>query len=378
MEEGKRQVVAFLGPVASYTHQAALSKFKDDAKCILQPSTTIKDVFAAVQSGSAGYGVVPFENSSNGSVSFTLDLLADAEAQYQEILVCGETYVPVSHCLLGRASKSQTPPPQQQEQGHQHHSSELPLLRRLIDAAEDRDSASLVSKGEYAHSSGRVTPTQTHPQPGKPRSQPQYDLSHIKSLHSHPQAWGQCKLFLDYYLKGIPQEDASSTSKAAELVARDETGTSAAISSRIAADIHGLDILAEGIQDRESNATRFFVLRRKADLVAEAPQAHDVGGEDEEEVKRRFKSLLLFTISHDEPGALADSLAVFKKHKLNLTSIPTRPSGKVPWQYIFFVEFKGRKRPEGQGGAVNDALAELSRVAQSWKWLGSWESALDT
>ena len=91
----------------------------------------------------------------------------------------------------------------------------------------------------------------------------------------------------------------------------------------------------------------------------------------------QYKSLVSFTVNHGEPGALADSLAVFKKFNLNLTSINTRPSGEAQWHYIFFVEFMGRKRPEGKGGAVNEALAELTEVASSWRWLGSWESALE-
>ncbi|KAI7290097.1 hypothetical protein KC315_g19921, partial [Hortaea werneckii] len=67
---------------------------------------------------------------------------------------------------------------------------------------------------------------------------------------------------------------------------------------------------------------------------------------------------------------------IFKKYGLNLTSINTRPSGEAAWHYIFFVEFMGRKLAGEQGGAVNEALQELDRVAKSWRWLGSWENAL--
>ncbi|KAI7118008.1 hypothetical protein KC324_g18786 [Hortaea werneckii] len=74
--EAKKEVVGFLGPKASYTHQATLGHFPGPQYDV-RPLTTIEDVFAAVQSGQAAYGVVPFENSSNGSVVFTLDLFAD-------------------------------------------------------------------------------------------------------------------------------------------------------------------------------------------------------------------------------------------------------------------------------------------------------------
>lgn len=80
----------------------------------------------------------------------------------------------------------------------------------------------------------------------------------------------------------------------------------------------------------------------------------------------------MFTISNTDPGALADALAVFKAHAINLTSINPRPSGEGPWHYMFLVEFQGRR---GQP-AVNKALEELDGVVRSWRWLGSWENAL--
>ena len=77
MEDNEKEnVVAFLGPKASYTHQATTQQFPESQYKII-PQTSIEDVFAAVQAGKASHGVVPFENSSNGSVVFTLDLFAD-------------------------------------------------------------------------------------------------------------------------------------------------------------------------------------------------------------------------------------------------------------------------------------------------------------
>ena len=312
------------------------------------PLTTIEDVFAAVQAGIASHGIVPFENSSNGSVVFTLDLFADLQGRYPDIMVRDEIYLPVHHCLLGHAPKDNIPP-------------KSDVAWRSV--KDDADSPNV---------SGAVTPTQSAPQPAKPRVKPTHDLKHIKKLYSHPQAWGQCKLFLSTYTKHAERQDVSSTSKAAEHVAQDTTGTSAAISSKIAADLNGLDVLAEGIEDNEGNSTRFFVLRRWQDIESLESRTRVLEAVEME----RYKTLLSFTVVHGEPGALADSLAVFKKFNLNLTSINTRPSGEAQWHYIFFVEFMGRKRPDGKGGAVNDALSELSRVASNWRWLGSWENQL--
>lgn len=269
----KEEIVAFLGPKASYTHQAAKKSFSDKRYHIV-PLTTIEDVFAAVQAGTASYGVVPFENSSNGSVIFTLDLFANVSGHYSDIVVNGEIYLPVHHCLLGHGSKESIPLKNDVAKRHLKDEPESPTV------------------------SGQVTPTLAVPQPSQPRVQPLHSLKHLRKIYSHPQAWGQCKLFLATYLKGVERQDVSSTSKAAEFVAQDATGTSAAISSKLAAEMNGLDVLAEGIEDSEGNSTRFFVLRRWQDVEAE----NLMSNVDNEAKKPQYKSLVSFTVDHSEPG----------------------------------------------------------------------------
>lgn len=272
-------------------------------------------MFAAVQNGSAYRGVVPFENSTNGSVVFTLDLFANLHSKYSDILVCGEAYVSVSHCLLG------------------------------------------------------LDPSSSN------------DCSRITKLYSHPQAWGQCKAFLQQHLKHAERFDVSSTSRAAQMVAESKDPSAAAISSKVAGTLFKLSLLAEGINDVSGNQTRFLVLRRKdssgtsAQSSASPAQPAIEKSKDEED----YKTLLLFTLpytpSNPNPGALAQCLSVFGRHKLNLTSINTRPSGVANWEYIFFIEFKGRKE-EGDGGAVDAAFKELDGVCEWYRWLGSWENRL--
>lgn len=283
------------------------------------------DVFTAVQSGDAALGVVPFENSTNGAVIFTFELLADRHALFPDITVTGEAYLDVSHYLLGR--KCARNPSGSQEV------------------------------------SGSSTPTPKRPDPVEPRTKPLYDLKHIQKLYTHPQAWGQCDIFLGAYLKGIERIDVSSTSRAAELVKQDTTGTSAAIASSLAADIHGLDILARGIEDRADNTTRFLIIRRGIDEKAKSS-------------KSKTKSLISFTIDHRSPGSLAQVLDSFRKYDLNLTSINSRPTKVVPFQYIFFVEFEGSrlKDPEDK---VKGALECVAKHVESWRWLGSWDDKLD-
>ncbi|OWY55216.1 PDT-like protein [Alternaria alternata] len=306
MAEEQKPTVAFLGPEGSYTHQAALDAFPPSTNQVsLTPEITIEDVFSAVQSGTAYRGVVPFENSSNGSVVFTLDLFADLNNKYPDILVCGEAYVHVKHCLLGYSSNPTTP-----------------------------------------------------------------DYSNIKKLYSHPQAWGQCKNFLTRYLKTAERHDVSSTSKAAEIASKDKNGESAALSSFIAAELFGLNVLAKEINDEKGNSTRFFVIRKKDDKTTSTNSTAKTSSN-----RDNWKSLITFTIEHSNPGALANCLTVFSSHGINLTSINTRPSGVRNWHYVFFVEFKGRKTEDGQG-EVNAALRELDQVCRGWRWLGSWENRL--
>jgi len=313
-----------------------------------------------VQSGAAHYGVVPFENSTNGSVVTTLDLLADPQRKFPDILVCSEAYVEVRHCLLGHsASPSST-------------------------------------------SNRHAVNEQTYPYPNH---QP-FNFSRITKLYSHPQAWTQCSSFLTIQLPSIERQDVSSTSKAAALVAADPSGTTAAISSPMAAELFALDVLASGIQDRHDNLTRFLVLHHRgqsesrgcgdsipslhplvtAPATPQTPtpsQTADKQGPrpSGNNNSKAHKTLVAFTVAHDNPGALAKSLAVFEPYRLNLTSINARPSGGPAWNYVFLVEVahqgegQGRSVQDGEG-AVEMALGDLGRVARSWRWRGSWESKL--
>lgn len=281
---------------------------------------------------------MPFENSSNGSVVFTLDLFADLNSKYPHILVCGESYVAVKHCLLGYAQSSTT-------------------------NSTNRDASTVQSDNPPIDSIAR----------------PISDISNVKRLYSHPQAWGQCKAFLNTYVKHAERHDVSSTSKAAELVAQDKTGESAALSSIIAADMFGLDVLAKTINDRVENTTRFLVIRRKDSSTPPGsipPSPISSTGTNRDGEQKNWKTLVTFTVDHANPGALAHCLSAFEKFGLNLTSINTRPSGVENWNYIFFVELKGRKEDGEEDGKVNSALKELEQVCRGYRWLGSWENRL--
>lgn len=338
------------------------------------PQITIDDVFHAVQSGLAHRGVIPFENSTNGTVMMSLDLFADRERQLQDILVCGEAYVDVRHCLAGRLPEGVDLSSPQQGQ----------MLQREPSAPSEEDLERFK----------KISP-------------------HIKKLYSHPQAWTQCNRFLASYLKGVERENVTSTSRAAELVAQENPPKSsqlpdayntainadtACISSETAARSYGLDILVSNIQDEANNMTRFFVLcKQHSDDDIQTPIHERANSSDSLDPQHpvimsttmdatamgnpfsspTFKTLISFTVPHTSPGALAKSLNVFAEHGLNLTSINTRPSLIEPWNYLFFVEMLGRREEHGRG-AVNAALRALSGVARGSRWLGSWEMQVDT
>lgn len=281
---------------------------------------TIRDVFTTVQSGGADLGVVPFENSTHGVVTFTLDGLADRAGAFADLSVCGEVYLDVHHFLLGYRPEA-------------------------------------AGRGEQEEAASRPGP-----------------LDHVRRVLSHPQAFGQSDAFLSARLRGVDRVDVSSTSRAAELAAADRSGATAAVAGEMAAGMFGLDVLARCIEDRDDNTTRFFVLRRRSSSGGGGREKEE---EEEEQQRdgghRRHKSLVSFTVPHRSPGALAGVLDVFRKYGLNLTSINSLPSLIQPFQYLFFVEFEGSRRHDPEG-RVEGALGEIDGVAEGWRWLGSWES----
>lgn len=94
----KRLKVAYLGPAATFTHQATLQIFGDATDLV--PVPTIRDVFLDTERGGADYGVVPIENSTEGTVTDTLDTLVDTDR-----LVCAELSLPIVHNLMARCPR---------------------------------------------------------------------------------------------------------------------------------------------------------------------------------------------------------------------------------------------------------------------------------
>lgn len=96
----KKLVIAYLGPEATYTHQAAICNF--GVSLDYRAIKTIPDVFAEVESGSADYGVVPIENSTEGAVFHSMDMLVESELH-----ICSQVYLPIEHCLISQSPLEQ-------------------------------------------------------------------------------------------------------------------------------------------------------------------------------------------------------------------------------------------------------------------------------
>jgi chorismate mutase/prephenate dehydratase len=109
-EDEKSMIIAFFGPETTYTHQAAIYHFKEkNSKGNTKSKTntfiskkTIPDVFDSVEMGEAEFGVVPIENSTEGSVAHTLDSFLDSNLR-----IVAEIVLPIQHCLLSNCKRSE-------------------------------------------------------------------------------------------------------------------------------------------------------------------------------------------------------------------------------------------------------------------------------
>jgi chorismate mutase/prephenate dehydratase len=263
--------VSYFGPQGTFTHMAAQSAFGMAARYV--EAATIPAVFDAVSQGATTYGVVPFENSTEGGVTFTLDSFLETD-----VMIRRQVVLDVSQCLVGRHD----------------------------------------------------------------------DLGRIERVYSHPQAIAQCREWLFKHLPRAQLVVSLSTSSAAREAASDDGA--AAIASRLAAELAGLTILREGIQDRKENATRFVVLSK-----TDAPPT----GSD--------RTSLLFS-TRDERGALRRALEIFDAEGINLSRIESRPRPGERWQYVFFTDLEGHRLDAN----VTRALARLETKCDMVRVLGSY------
>ncbi|MXX18654.1 MAG: prephenate dehydratase [Dehalococcoidia bacterium] len=270
--------VAFLGPPGTFGEEAARRHFPGSE---LLPYQTHGAVARAVEAGEAETGVMAIENSLNGSVPETLDILIHETA----LKIQGEVLVPVVHNLVAAPGTA---------------------------------------------------------------------IDDIELIYSHPQALGQCRVFLGQHCPEAQRAAALSTAQAVELAVA-QPGA-AAISTVRAAEIYRADVLAEAIQDQDSNATRFVVV-----------------GRHEPEPSGRDRTSIAFEFAGDRAGLLTAALTEFSSRGINCTKMESRPTRATFGEYIFLIDFEGHEF-DPECAAALDGLRGMTTML---KVFGSYPRAFD-
>lgn len=265
--------VAYLGPAGTFSEEAAVQFFGSSIEHV--PCTSFDEVFRAATAGTAEFGVVPVENSTEGVVTHTLDMFVDSDLK-----VVAQIILPVQQCLLSNSPRKQ-----------------------------------------------------------------------IKRLYVHPQSLAQCRGWIQNNLPNVEIIETSSNARSAEFAAKEKN--SAAIAGILAAEKYGLPVLEQDIQDNAANATRFLVLGRKCS----PPTGND-------------RTSLMVSIT-DKVGALHHALAAFRRNRINLTKIESRPSKRRAWEYFFFIDCDGHQEDRKVAKAIEQLALECSFV----KVLGSYPNS---
>lgn len=171
----------------------------------------------------------------------------------------------------------------------------------------------------------------------------------ITDIYSHPQALMQCGRYLDAH-REWEKHSYKNTAMASLKVKEDGEKHKAAIGSKLNADIYGLQVLEEAIQDNKNNYTRFIIVTGKKVFVKEAS-----------------KISISFEIPH-ESGSLYHKLSHFIYNGLNMNKIESRPISDRTWEYRFFVDFDGNLKD----AAVQNALRGLKEETTRLKILGNY------
>ena len=180
---------------------------------------------------------------------------------------------------------------------------------------------------------------------------PGVKIADIKRVYSHPVALDQCRDFFSRYpkIEAVPFYDtAGSVKHVLEAGLRDAAG----IAARQAAGAYGGKILGAGIEDNKQNFTRFFLIRKRRQVL---PKAN--------------KMSIAFSVKN-LPGALFKALSVMALRDISLSKIESRPMRGRPWEYVFYVDIL-----RGEDEAARNALRHLGEVADPVKVLGVYPAA---
>jgi prephenate dehydratase len=180
-------------------------------------------------------------------------------------------------------------------------------------------------------------------------------MADVKRVVSIPMATAQCRGFFERELGGVELEPANSTAEAAQHLGEQRPPNTAAVGTALAAELYGLVVLAEDIEDHPDNSTRFVLV---APARIPPPTGHD-------------KTSIVCFQHTDQPGSLHGILRQFTARNINLTKLESRPTKQGLGSYCFIIDLEGHVDDEVVADCLRDLHAQLAGV----KYLGSYPAA---
>ncbi len=176
-------------------------------------------------------------------------------------------------------------------------------------------------------------------------------MAQLRRVFSHPVALEQCRKFFRRHTRIQAMQFYDTAGSVKHVIAEGLTDA-AGIAPRQAAGEYGGRILKSGLEDDKKNFTRFFLIRKKRQLLPGAD-----------------KTSLAFTV-RNVPGALFKALSVFALRDLSLSHIESRPLRGRPWEYVFFADILS-----GDTERARNALRHLGEISDRVKVLGIYPKA---
>jgi len=177
---------------------------------------------------------------------------------------------------------------------------------------------------------------------------PGTDFNNIKQVQSHYMAINQCRKFF----QGFPEIeliDAEDTALSMQIIAENELKNVGVIGSQLAADLYGLQILAESIETNKKNYTRFLILEK----------------EDKNPIQKFDKASLAMMLPHEQ-GSLAKILSIIAFYNIDLSKIESVPVIGEPWHYLFYLDvlFENSEDYFNMLNAVRPLVDELTIMGE--------------
>ncbi len=174
----------------------------------------------------------------------------------------------------------------------------------------------------------------------------------LNKVYSHPQSLAQCRQWLDTHWPHLERIPVSSNAEAAKRASQENNA--AAIAGDAAAQLYGMNIHANSIEDMPDNTTRFLIIGKQKTRTSGADKTS------------------IMVSSRNQSGALYHVLEPFHKADVSLTRIETRPSRNGAWNYNFFIDFEGHV----DEASISDVLNQVGVAASDLKILGSYPKAV--